>query len=335
MTIIDQTSDPGLATMRVLLDTYPGLLEFTKTAEMSPQGFDELPANAFAWSDARLFPVHTPEHTALSMAYMKEAGVRIPRDVMVKLARAAAIHGIAPELLAREKTASAPAEEFLLPAKRRFRVKTAAEVELAEHIFFEKLAQFPLEDRAVMAKNLVQAAEKHGVELSPSTHKLACLTMTSTQVFRDWMRAREEAAIKLGAVIQAKAFEKLGAAYSNAEPILDAPADQAKLASCVYELDKEAGLTPMYGRQLADPLAAVYNTELRRGDFVKVGSVLQNKALVQSVPLSFWQDALGDDIAKEIAPDGVVNTEILEQILPTLPADMKNTVETQLAAYNQ
>lgn len=335
MMIIDQTSDPGLATMRVLLDTYSGLLEFTKTADMSPKSFDSLPDDAFAWSGARRFPIHTPAHTALSMAYTKEAGARIPGDVVVKLARAAAIHGIAPELLVQEKTASAPDEEYLLPEKKRFRVKTAEDVELAEHIFFEKLAQFPIEDRAVMAKNLVAKAEQHGVELSTFTHKLACLTMTSTQVFRDWMRAREEAATKLGAVIQAKAFKHLGDAYRNAGPLLDVPEDQVKLASCVYELDKEAGLTPMYGRQLADPLAAVYNTELRREDFVKVGSVFQNKSLIQSVPLSFWQDALGEDIAKEIAPDGVVNTETLEQILPTLPADMKSTVETQLAAYNQ
>lgn len=335
MTIIDQTCDPGLATMRVLMEKNPNLFEFTKTASMGAHEFEELPNAAYAWPDARRYPIHTPEHTALSMAYIKEAGVRIPGDVIANLARAAAIHGIAPNVVqSQEKTASDDTSEFLLPEKRRFRVKTAEDVALAEHIFFEKFAQMSVEDRAIMAQNLVKSAEQHGVDLHPSTHKLACLTMTSTQIFRDWMRAREEAATKLGAVIQAQAYQKLGDAFKNAEPLLDRRGDQVKLASCVLELDKQAGLVPMYDHSILDPLRTVFNTDVRRDQFVKIGSVLQNKDLIRSMPLTFWQDALGDDIAQEIAPGGVVDPEALEQILPTLPADMKSAVETQLAAYN-
>ena len=62
---------------------------------------------------------------------------------------------------------------------------------------------------------------------------------------------------------------------------------------------------------------------------------MQNKTLLASLPLSFWQDALGDDVAQEIAPDGQLDPMALDQILPTLPQDMKNTLETQLAAYNR
>jgi hypothetical protein len=60
-----------------------------------------------------------------------------------------------------------------------------------------------------------------------------------------------------------------------------------------------------------------------------------NKELLAQLPLSFWQDTLGADIAAEIAPDGEVNVELLEQIIPTLPADLKLALETQLAAYNK
>ena len=335
MTIRDQTSDPGFATMRVLLERYDGLLEFTKTAEMSPSAFEELPDSAFAWPEARSFPIHTPEHAALSLAYAKHAGAQLPGEVAVKLAQAAAIHGVPQELLAEEKVAAAPTEEdYLLPDQKRFLVKTASDVQLAESIFFEKIAQIPVGDRAIMARNMVAAAEKHGVELHPSTYKYACLTMTSTQVFKDWMRARTEAAEKVGAAPQAQAFQKLAAAFPHPTHLSE-PKEQFKLASCVHQLDSQAGLDKHYDRTLPDPLSTVFNTSHRRENFVKIGSVLQNKALVQSVPLEFWEDALGPDITKEIAPNGEVDLATLEQILPTLPADMKNAVETQLAAYNQ
>ncbi len=61
---------------------------------------------------------------------------------------------------------------------------------------------------------------------------------------------------------------------------------------------------------------------------------LTNPMLAQ-IPLTFWEDTLGADITQEIAPGGVVNPEMLEQIIPTLPADLKASLETQLAAYNR
>jgi len=63
--------------------------------------------------------------------------------------------------------------------------------------------------------------------------------------------------------------------------------------------------------------------------------MLANKQLLSSLPLTFWEDVLGPEIAQEIAPSGEVNLELLEQVLPTLPADIKATVQRQLAAYNK
>jgi hypothetical protein len=57
--------------------------------------------------------------------------------------------------------------------------------------------------------------------------------------------------------------------------------------------------------------------------------------MLQTLPLSFWEDTLGPDIAKEIAPSGTVDMTLLSQLLPTLPADLKSALETQLAAYNK
>lgn len=336
MTIIDQTSDPGLSRLRVLIKEYPGLMEFAKTAEFDPEGFANLPSSSFAWPGARRFPVHTPEHTALSVAYTKVAGAQLPSDVVVNLVKAAAVHAVDPKIFATEKVAAAfPDSDYLIPDKRRYRVKTAKDVELAESVFFEKFAQMTIEDRTQMAQGLIRVAEQHNVDLHPSTYKLACVTITSTQLFKDWMGAREAAATKVGQLAVAGAFAKLGQAFSNTEPFLTDRPSQVKLASVVSELDQQAGLTGMYDTTLLDPLRTVFNTEHRPQNFTKVGSALQNKTLLASLPVTFWQDALGDEITREIAPNGQLDPMALDQILPTLPQDMKNTLETQLAAYNR
>jgi hypothetical protein len=316
---------------------YPGLYEFAKTAEMGAEGFKQLSDTAFAWPGARRFPVHTPEHTALSMAYLKVAEAQVPSDVMANMVKAASVHQIDPQIFAVEKTAAAPSPEgdYLVPDKQRYLVRSASDVELAESIFFEKFAQFSVEDRTQMAQGLVRTAKQHEVSLHPSTYKLACLTMTSTQIFKDWMGARKEAATRLNSPAVAEAFDKLGQAFSNTEPYLTDHAAQVKLASTVHQLDKQAGLVGQYDQTLLDPLQTVFNTDHRASDFVKVGNVLQDKTLLASLPLTFWEDALGPDIVAEIAPNGQLDPEALAQILPTLPQDLKNTLTTQLAAYNQ
>ena len=59
-----------------------------------------------------------------------------------------------------------------------------------------------------------------------------------------------------------------------------------------------------------------------------------DKNKLAALPLSFWEDLLGPDVAKEISPDGqTVDANILAQLLPTLPADTMAVAQRQLAAY--
>ncbi len=331
--VIDQSCDPGFANLRTLVVRFPQLQEFSKTANLDASEFSELPVEAFAWPAERRFPIHTPEHTALSVGYSKLAQA-LPKGVIAELKKAASLHSVNEELFeGEEKDAAAPAD-YLLPEKERFKIACAEDVPAAERAYHTKYAQLSIEDRAEAAMRLAQLAEQHGVDLQPSTQKLAGFTMTSTRVFRDWMGARKEAALRAGSPLAA-AFSKLAEDYTGVEPILDNRQDQLKMASTVHALDKQAGLTHHYGKKLPTPIDTVFNTELRRKDFVKVSSALANKEMLGQIPLSFWEDALGPDVAKEIAPGGVVNPEMLGQIIPTLPADLKSALETQLAAYNR
>jgi len=333
--VIDQSCDPGYATLKLVVERFPAIEEFAKTANLDSGEFEKLSTESFAWPAERKFPIHTPQHTALSVAYCKLAEA-LPRDVVAQLHNAAEIHGIPTTVFKSsnvEKTAAAPAD-YLLPEIERFKVASAEDVPLAEEAYRMKFAQLSVEDRAEAGMRLVKLAEKHNVALHPSTQKLAGFTMTSTRVLKDWMGARAEAA-RQGQSPLAKAFNKMAEAYTGVEPYISSRDDQLKLAAAIHTLDKQAGLTQYYGKKLPTPIETVFNTDLRRKDFVKVSSALANKALLQQLPLSFWEDALGPDVAKEIAPDGTVNMEMLEQIIPTLPADMKTALETQLAAYNR
>ncbi len=333
--VIDQSNDPGFANLRTIVDRFPGLREFSKTANMDMTEFTKLSADSFAWPSERRFPIHTPEHTAISVGYSKLAQA-LPAGVTAQLEKAASIHGVSDEVFVPvevEKVA-ADSETYLLPEKKRFKVAAAEDVPKVEEAFRTKYAQLSIEDRAEAGMHLVKVAGQHGVDLHPSTLKLAGFTMTSTRVFKDWMGARKEAALRSGSPLAA-AFDKLAEAYTGVEPLMHNRVEQLKLAKLVSGLDKQAGITHHYGKKLPTPIGTVFNTDLQRKDFVKVSSALMNKALMQQLPLSFWEDTLGADVAKEIAPNGVVNTETLEQILPTLPADLKSALETQLAAYNK
>ena len=333
--VIDQSCDPGFANLRIVVDRFPAIREFAKTANMESGEFEKLSADSFAWPAERRFPIHTPQHTAISVGYCKLAG-ELPREVIAQLGKAADAHGISPEVFEyspTEKIASAPAD-YLLPERQRFKVTSAEDIPLVEEAYRMKFAQLNVEDRAEAGMRLVKLAEQHGVSLHPSTQKLAGFTMTSTQALKDWMGARAEAA-RRGQSPLAQAFDKMAEAYTGVEPFISNRDDQLKLAGAIHTLDKAAGITHHYGKKLPTPIETVFNTNLVRKDFVKVSSALANKAMLQQLPLSFWEDALGPDVAKEIAPDGVVNPEMLEQIIPTLPADIKVALEAQLAAYNR
>jgi len=334
--VIDQTNDPGFSTLRVIVDRFPRLREMAKTANLDPSEFSNLPDEAFAWPGQRRFPIHNAEHTALSMGYSKVAQ-KLPSDVAETMEKAASLHGVDTEAfeepVAIEKVASDDGH-YLIPDKRRFKIASKEDVPVAERIIHEKYSSLSVGDRTIACMQLVKVAEEYGEELHPSTIKLAGLTITSTRTMRDWIEARKEASLRLGSAM-AQAFETLANQFQDVEPFIHNRGDQMKLASALQRMDEAAGLTQFYGRKLLDPIETVFNTPHRSDNFVKVGSALQNKALLASLPLSFWEDALGPEIAAEIAPNGQVDITMLEQILPTLPADLKSALETQLAAYNR
>ncbi len=334
MSFIDQVNDPAHSRLRAVVEVFPEVREFSKTANLDPSEFSDLPDDAFAWPGRRMFPIHNREHAALSYAFSKVASDKLPSDVVSELNRALDIYGIDRSMFNPLLKQAEDTSYYLLPEISRFRVAGPDDVRTTERAFYEKYAQLSVEDRLTAATRLSAIAEHYGVEVSPTTHKLAGQTITNTQILRDQLEARKEAALKKHSSMS-EAYAALAKQFYNVSPYIQDRPYQLKVSQVVLYMDKEAGLTGQYGRYLEDPVSAVFNTGMVSKKFLKVGAALNNRALLQALPLSFWQDTLGDEVAKEIAPNGVIDMASLEAILPTLPADMKASLETQLAAYNR
>lgn len=327
--VIDQTNDPGYSILRALGERYPQMKELAKTASLDPAEWANLPDSAFAWSARRQFPIHNKEHALLSCGYRKIAA-SVPAEVDRSLEKAAEAYSLDMKIFeipqVSEKLAS---EEFwLIPDKKRFRISSKEDVKVAESLLLEKYAQLDVEDRATAFHNLGWIARQLNVPLNPSTEKQAGFTITSTRILKDWINARKEASFGKAASV---AFEKIAKEYENAPEYIVDRLHQSKLAELIHGLDKEAGLTGYYGKKLPDPIQTVFNTSKKRADMIKVGSILEDKSKLEALPLSFWEDVLGPDVAKEIAPGGVVDPGLLEQVISTLPQDIKIIVQKQLA----
>jgi len=329
----DQTNDPGYATLFLASKQFPHLKEMSKTAEFDPSEFDSLPDSSFAWPGKRMYPIHNREHTAISLAYRKYASA-VPVEVDNMLEKAAQVYDIDLELYSKPvEDVQLPQEHYLLEEQKRFKVASADDVKFAERTIMRRYRELPVTDREEAMHNLQKVASHFDVELSPSTRKLGHFTMTSTKAMKNWVEARKTAAQRLGA--PTGGFDKLASAFTNVDPYITDHDYQVKLAQAIALLDKQAGLERYYGKSLPDPARTVWNTDKLAADQVNINGVMFDKAMLAGLPVDFWSDVVGPDMVQEIAPGGVVDPEILSQVIETLPVDLKNTLATQLSAYAQ
>ena len=120
-------------------------------------------------------------------------------------------------------------------------------------------------------------------------------------------------------------FAMLAGAVRGDKCALRDPTNQRKVASTIAALDKTAGFPSVYNQELFDPYRTVYNTtKLAAGMIELAGRKFAAEDLAR-IPASLYEDSLGDDVMRDIAPGGRVDPKVAAQILETLPADMKAT----------
>lgn len=328
--MIDFYNDPGHSTLRHLLQRAPGAAEMLKTAELEDFNGD-LPDSAFAWSSKRMFPVHTPEHAAVSYLYAKHASARTPREVLGFIKEALDIYGIEVEALAEVqiKEAAYEEDECIFPESRAYPVRDAGEVKLAEDKLLSQAAKLRPETRADAFTRLTKAAAFHGVNLQPDSYKYAGMTYTDRPRLVDSLRARA-AATKEAALSEKYASLAASVAYDRTS--LRSRAARVKLAEAIGTLDERAGLLKHYDRELEDPIRTVFNTtKVAAADDIDLGGgAVVSASSLAGLPPSFFSDLFGPDIVKEIAPMGQVDPAALQQVVVTFPADMKQQLAQAL-----
>lgn len=328
--MFDFYNDPGHATLRHLLQRSPGAAEMLKTAELEDFN-SELPDSAFAWQSKRMYPVHTPEHAAVSFLYAKHASDRTPREVLGFIREALDVYGIEEEALgqAQVKEAAYAPDDCIFPEHRAYPVRNAGEVKVAEERLHEQVTKLYPETRADAFTRLAKAAAFHGVKLRAESYKFAGLTYTDRPRLVDSIKAR--AAATKEASIQAK-YAALAAAVASDRRGLRGQAARVKIAEAIGTLDEQAGLVGHYDRLLEDPIATVFNsTKIAAADDIDLGGGrMVSPASLARLPPSFFGDLFGQDIVKEIAPAGAVQPEMVKQVVDTFPADMKQQLSKAL-----
>lgn len=328
---IDFYHDPGHATLRQLFNRAPLAQEMLKNAELEEDGSD-LPNSAFAWEAKRLFPVHTPEHAAVSYLYAKHASQQVPTAVLHFIKEALDLYQISERDLSvvQEKEAALEEDECIFPEAKAFPVRTSGEVKIAEQHLLQQVSKLHPETRATAFTRLVKAAELHGVKLNGASLKYAGMTYTDRPKLVDSLNAR--AAATKNTELRNK-FAALAESVKKDRTGLRNQAIRAKLASTIGTLDEEAGFLGLYDRSIPDPISTVFNTEkvASHDDVDLGGGRMVSASALAKLPPSFFGDHFGDDIISEIAPDGHVDPQLVKQVVDTFPADMKQSFAKNLA----
>jgi len=332
MSIVDVTCDPGFSRLQHIVREHPELAGVCKTAQLDRDVFENLPDASFAWPEERKFPIHTKEHAALSVGYAKYAE-QVPAYVLKNLDWAKEAYALSDDLYHTNGSIKQAGVRYLQEERQRFRVASPRDVKLAEAALLDRRREFAPVERTHVFSNLVKAAQDYGVELEPRSLQLGGATVTDVQNLKDWLDVRANKAEKVASPL-GEVYREMADSFGATEGYIDKPQLQQKLAVVIEGLDKRAGLSGEYSKAFPDPVLSVYNTEKVAEATVNVAGVPIPEARLSAIPLTFWKDVLGDDIAQEIAPAGSVDVETLKQVIETLPADIKAVAARQLRAYS-
>jgi hypothetical protein len=325
----DQFHDPAHARLRHLLVENPEAAEFLKEASIEDTA-PPLPPGAYAWPERQLFPVHTPEHAALSALYAKEAS-DVPERVRLKIADACDAHEVPPAISAppRTKVASVNPQECIFPETGLYPVTTPSQVKTAEMRLLGQITKLSATTRAEAFARLAKAAEFHAVKLTPSSYQLAGKTACDTHMLSDHLRARADAT--RDPALRAK-FASLAEAVSSDGASLRAEPTRIKVAATIARLDRDAGFDKTYDKQFLDPMQTVHNTTKVASEAVEMGGRAFSPDDFARIPASLYSDALGPDILSAIAPGGNVDAKQASMVLATLPADLKRAFARSVTA---
>lgn len=325
-TFTDQFSDPSFKKLSAMLKAEPDYKPLIKTASIGEDVYDTLPDTAFAWPEARKFPIHNAADAALSWLYVKEAS-DVPAVIRNRVKEVLDVYGVD---VPTEKVAAVKElkdSDYLLPELKRWHVHDEKTVKLAAQAL-AKSSDLPVEQRVGAAVKLVKKAAALNQPVPILVEQLAGGVTSDLHVVRDWLEARSMATDNIK---HAEAYrtmsDKLASVRkktSNDRPNL------IKLASSIAALDEAAGLDMYYGKAIPDPVLTVFNTTKTAEQEISLAGQAVPISKLLSVPPETYGDIFGEEIVPEIAPQGDVDPNALAVVLPTMPFDLQKVLAAQL-----
>lgn len=335
------------------------LPDFVKQADISLLAKpSELPKEAFALESKRLYPMFDKASTWLSSRYFTKSAQKIPSPTRTavegKLKKACSIFGIEwPKEVAQEQVKLAESDYALVEEYNgkkivRYPMNTKESAETSIKRFSAEHSLYPPDWRRKTAERLVEKAGEYGIKISrkDSASKYACQnkspeTIKVAMKLRSRYTTSEEFSQLYRDVIEKAAQE-----------------DPETLVSVIDVLDRSSGLARYWDHGVPDPYLSVYkqaeedkeedsdkdikveDVEVRsdedKGEGENEDETEEKSAGIggrtitladrpvsidqlMEMPLEWYSDLLGDDVAKEITDGDDINEEKLKMILASLP----------------
>lgn len=336
--MIDLHTDDDLQVLMQISES-EGLPDFVKQADVEVIATrSELPKEAFAMPSSRLYPVHDRVSTWLSSRYFTKSASSIPEPTKSmtaqKLKEACELFQVTwPEETVKDvpqisKSAYALSEMYNNTQVLRYPVNTKDNTETSILKFAEEYKSLPPEWRRRAALTLYKKAKEchlainnnHPVQKYASQEK--CVdAITDAMNVRASNTGDEYACIYKGLAEKA------------------AGEDPEVLVAAIDALDKASGISKHWDTRIPDPYLSVYkkaaaepqmdikveeiNIEDEPEKSAETMIVLAGRKIpssrMEEMPVEWYKDILGDDVANEISDGSDINPEQLRLVLESLP----------------
>jgi len=351
--MIDIHNDDDLVLLAKIAEEEP-LPDFVKQADASLMAMpSELPKEAFALESKRLYPMFDKASAWLSSRYFTESAKEIPEPsrLMVegKLKKACSLFGIEwpretrkPEMAKLAESDYAMVEKFEDKSVIKYPVNTKESTDHSIRQFGGECALYPVEWRRTTAEKLLKRAGDFGIDVHPSS-----------PVLKYTCRTKSPETIKMSMHLRAR-YTKSEEFSNLYRDLIEKSAQEHPdtIMGVVELLDNASGLARLWDNGIPDPYLSIYKkAEEKKEDTdkdLKIEAVkdkreeddddgcdeTESKHASQSItlaernvplsqltqmPIEWYSDLLGEDIADEIADDGEIDEEKLKMILASLP----------------
>ena len=340
--LIDINNDEGMTFFAHAFEVAPVKpVELLKQANVNDVD-ESAPLDVFADPVNKKFPVHTPDHAAVSAIYLYKQASQADDDTLQRTADALHEFGL-DELIPLldgeiEMVKTAAEHDFLLPSKMKFPVVDEASLEKTASTVKQYLNVMPVEDRVEVATNLVKVAS----ELGKDKDELPVWALVYGQeMASDLRKVASELAMRYAAT-EHPGYQEIGRELqkraSIVGPVVQNQALNRGIALQIHMLDKEAGLSD---KDFNDAFVTVFNTtpspkeemptpdlsKLAGFDIVNIGGYdFDTKEIVEFLGTSQSMDMLGEDLYKQASADQELTGENVLAEIFELPEEAQEAV---------